>query len=254
MIKRDLTIEMRWLGWLSGLMEGEGTFVRGSPAKPRRPCAAIGMADEDIVQRVCDLWGTRLYNVEVKNPKHRPVFRTELVGGSAVSLMKALRPWMGLRRQSQIDEAVASYTPLRIVKHKRFALVPAGFEEFARYWLAGYLEGEGSFGCSYANTPNPSPLIEVSSVDADVIEHVHRVWIQRYDVGVNIHVRPPRREGYQRQYHLAAHGVAARAIMADIAPLLGARRQARIAEVLGVGGGPRRAAEARGWYDVRRAA
>lgn len=246
MIQRDLQIERCWFGWLCGLMEGEGTFVRGSPAKPRRPSMAIGMVDEDVIQRVCNLLGTRMYHIAVKDPRHQPVYRTELVGGSAVAMMRLLRWWMSERRQLQIDQAIASYQPLRTVRHKRYELLPEGAGYFERYWHAGYLEGEGAFTHNRG-----SPMVEVNSVDADVIERVRRIWAGRYDAVVNIHTRPPRQEGYQPQYHLACYGEAARALMTDVAPLLGARRRARVDELLGA---PRGLREGSVWYDLAVAA
>lgn len=247
MIPRDLQIEMSWFSWLCGLLEGEGTFVRGSPAKPRRPSTAIGMVDKDVIQHVCDLWGTRLYHIAVKDPRHQAVFRTELVGGSAVALMRLLRPEMSQRRQAQIDAAIASYQPLRSIRHKTYTLLPRGKAERERYWLAGYLEGEGAFTHNRG-----SPMVEVNTVDADIIERVQSIWMTRYYIVVNIHTRPPRQEGYQRQYHLACYGNAARAVMADVAPLLGARRRARIAELIGAAAGGLR--EAGVYYELCRAA
>jgi hypothetical protein len=41
------------------------------------------------------------------------------------------------------------------------------------------------------------------------------ILCDRYAIGVNLHARPPRQEGYQPQYHLACFGDAARDVMAD---------------------------------------
>jgi hypothetical protein len=120
MIKRDLYFDTRQMAWLAGLMEGEGSFARGSPAKPRRPTASINMTDEDVIIRVCELWGTRLWTLKVKEPRYKPAHRTELVGGSAVAMMLILRPHLCARRQDQIDDAMATYQPLRSIKHKNF--------------------------------------------------------------------------------------------------------------------------------------
>jgi hypothetical protein len=252
MIKRDLSLDRRKLAWLVGLMEGEGTFVRGSPAKPRRPTTAIGMCDEDVIRRVADLWGTRVWTIQLKNPRHKPVYRTELVGGSAVALMALLRPHLSQRRQVQIDEAIVTYQPLRSIRHKQFHLAPDGADEFDRYWLAGLLEGEGSFGFNPAATP--SPRIELNTVDHDVILRVQRILRERYGAAVNIHERPPRHAGYQPQFHIAVYGDAARALGADIEPIMGERRQARLAELLGPCRQRRLIGEPRACYDVRRAA
>lgn len=252
MIKRDLYLDNRQLAWLVGLMEGEGAFSRATPAMPRKPRMSIGMTDCDVILRVCELWGTRLYIHIPKEQRYKSVFRTELVGGSAVALMTLLRPHLSLRRQTQIDEAIATYQPLRSIKHKSFHLSPAGADEFDRYWLAGLLEGEGSFGFNPAATP--SPRIELDTVDHDVILRVQRILRERYGAAVNVHERPPRHAGYQPQFHIAVYADAARALGADIAPLMGERRQARLAELLGAYRQHRLLGEARACYDVRRAA
>jgi len=254
MIKRELQLDMRQLAWLAGLLEGEGTFVKGSPAKPRRPITALGMTDEDVVRRVTDLWGTRLWTIRQKQDRYKPVFRTELVGGSAVAMMALLRPHLCVRRQAQIDEAIATYQPLRSIRHKRFHLSPEGNDEFERYWLAGLLEGEAYFGFHPTSKHSVSPVVELNSVDYAIIERVRMLYVGRYGISVNIHIRPPRQPGYQPQYHLACYGDAARAVMADIEPLMGERRRGRIAALVGAYVQPRLIGEARAGYTLRWAA
>ncbi|MBX0327933.1 hypothetical protein K2Z83_09625 [Oscillochloris sp. ZM17-4] len=212
------------------------------------------MADEDVINHVCELWGTRLWIFKLKNPRYKPVHRTELVGGSAVAMMQILQPHLSSRRQTQIDEAVATYQPLRSIKHKRFYVAPDGAEEFERYWLAGLLEGEAYFGLHPTSKHNVTPIVELNTVDHDVILRVQGILRDRYAISVNLHTRPPRQEGYQPQYHLACYGDAARAVMADIEPLMGTRRRQRIAELLGPAVQPRLLREAGPCYDVRRAA
>jgi hypothetical protein len=254
MIRRNLTLTISQLAWLAGLMEGEGSFSRATPAMPRRPRMSVNMTDRDVIERVCELWGTRLYTHIPKVERFKSVFRTELVGGSAVAMMALLRPHMGLRRQAQIDEAVVTYQPLRVIKHKRFQLLPHGHDEFDRCWLAGLLEGEAYFGLNAAARQTISPMVELNTVDHDVILRVQRIYAARYAVAVNLHVRPPRHAGYQPQYHLACYGDAARAVMGDIAPLMGERRRARIDELVGAYVQPRLIGEARAWYAWHRAA
>jgi hypothetical protein len=251
MIKRELYFDTRQLAWLVGLMEGEGSFARGSPAKPRRPTTSINMTDEDVISRVCKLWGTRLWTLKVTESRYKIPYRTELVGGSAVAMMTLLRPHLSARRQTQIDEAVATYQPLRSIKHKRFYITADCAEEFDRYWFAGFLEGEGSFG--FSKSAN-GPIVETQSVDYDVMLRLQSLLRVRYAIRVNLHARPPRHEGYQPQYHLACLGDAARAVMADVAPLMGERRRGRIAELLGAGAEPRLIREAAACYHIRLAA
>lgn len=250
MIQRELFFDTRQLAWLAGLMEGEGSFARGSPAKPRRP-TTIGMTDEDVIRRVGELWGTHVWLIKQKNPRYKDSYRTELVGGSSVAMMLLLRPHLCTRRQTQIDDAIATFQPLRAIKHKSYVISPEGEEEFEHYWLAGLLEGEASFGINPTSTHTIRPIVELNTVDHDVILRVQHVYRERYGISVNVHLRPPRQEGYQAQYHLACHGPAARVIMADLEPLMGRRRRERIAALLGPAVQPRLIEEAGPCYDVR---
>jgi hypothetical protein len=221
---------------------------------PRKPRMSVKMTDRDVVEHVCELWGTRLWTTVPKVERFKTVFHTELVGGSAVAMMAVLRPHLCARRQDQIDDAVATFQPLRSIKHKSYLVSPNGAEEFDRYWLAGLLEGEAYFGLHPASKNSLTPVVELNTVDHDVILRVQRVYRERYGIAVNVHVRPPRQQGYQPQYHLACFGPSARRVMRDLAPLLGERRRARLAELLDDGPQLRLLGEARTCYDFRVAA
>lgn len=94
--------------WLSGLLEGEGSFAAPPPSDPLRPRIALQMTDKDVVQKVADFFGLN-YIQEITYP-NKPKWNTSYnltVGGSkAVIVMKKLRPLMGKRRKSQIDAAL----------------------------------------------------------------------------------------------------------------------------------------------------
>lgn len=67
------------------------------------------MTDEDVVSRVAGLFGVRYHKCKPQQSHHRVSYFAHLRGKRAVELMKCLRPLMGIRRQSQIDQAVAAY-------------------------------------------------------------------------------------------------------------------------------------------------
>jgi hypothetical protein len=54
MIRRELDLDMRQLAWLAGLMEGEGTFVKGSPSADIAP-----LMGERRGERIAALAGDR---------------------------------------------------------------------------------------------------------------------------------------------------------------------------------------------------
>lgn len=101
------------LAWLAGLLEGEGSFLKGPPSSTNRPRIAVEMTDEDVIRRAAQLVGVGYVGSSKRDPKWKPTFRITVRGRSSVSLMKLLRPLMGARRQQQIDIAIASYTDLR---------------------------------------------------------------------------------------------------------------------------------------------
>ena len=101
--------------WLAGLLEGEGSFLKGPPSHPNQPIVVTQMTDEDVVQRVASLLGTSMVrNKQDKRKSHwKPTFSARLRGKKAVELMELLRPLMGKRRGEQINRAIASYKVLQ---------------------------------------------------------------------------------------------------------------------------------------------
>ena len=90
-------------GWLAGLLEGEGTFGT-------KPNVVVHMTDRDVVERFMALTGApTLYPTKQQQPHHKPAWRATVSGEAAVHLMAKIRPLMGVRRQSQIDRAIAAW-------------------------------------------------------------------------------------------------------------------------------------------------
>jgi hypothetical protein len=123
------------LHWLAGILEGEGSFMRGPPSHPNQPGISISMTDRDVIERVRVLFGMSYVQCGDKRPgKWKPHYAVRVRGNSAVVLMKKLRPLMGQRRQGQIDRAIASWVPkktkltveqARYIKHELEHGVPA---------------------------------------------------------------------------------------------------------------------------------
>lgn len=89
------------------------------------------------------------------------------------------------------------------------------------HWLAGYLEGEGSFGYK-----DWSPRITFQTTDFDVARHAG-VLLRRGPRG-------PLQRGLTRKpiWYTAAHGQRAAEWMMTLYVLLGARRQVSIRDAL----------------------
>lgn len=93
-------------------------------------------------------------------------------------------------------------------------------------WLAGYLEGEGTF-CGIPSHGKRIPFVGAASTDRDVILRVRRL------VGVG-YVCPyqPGSLGWKTQYKWGVGRENARRVMRLVLPHTGKRRSARIRQLL----------------------
>ena len=55
--------------WLCGLLEGEGSFMKGPQSRPQYPILTVTSTDEDVIQRVSLLFGVTYCSVR-KRKQH----------------------------------------------------------------------------------------------------------------------------------------------------------------------------------------
>lgn len=124
------------LHWLAGLLEGEGTFLAPPPSSPGCPAIRLEMCDRDVVARAATLFERAVCAIVRERPGRRPSFATAIKGRPAMDLMFRLAPLLSRSRRAQIRRAVCTIvqTPL-----------PDRAVEPTVEWVAGLLEGEGSF-------------------------------------------------------------------------------------------------------------
>jgi hypothetical protein len=89
------------------------------------------------------------------------------------------------------------------------------------HWLAGLLEGEGSFLAGPPSAPR-SPAVQISMVDRDVVERAGGL------LGVAVMVVPSRREGWRTAYSARVQNAPAVLWMERLRPLMGTRRREQI--------------------------
>lgn len=96
--------------WLAGLLEGEGSFMKGPPSSPNQPIVSCHMTDKDVIDKVALLMGNKSVKfVKKKAEHHKDSWSVRVVGRPAVRLMEELLPLMGERRAGQIQEALDSF-------------------------------------------------------------------------------------------------------------------------------------------------
>jgi hypothetical protein len=89
------------------------------------------------------------------------------------------------------------------------------------YWLAGLLEGEGTFIAGPPSAPR-TPAVQVSMVDRDILDRVAAL------LDCTVTVVPARREGWRTAYCACVRGPRAVEWMRRLRPLMGSRRQEQI--------------------------
>jgi len=265
--------------WLAGLLEAEGTFLKPPPSEPNLPIVTCRMTDRDVIQRVAQLFGTEV--CVIQRGRFLTQFSARLKGSRAVSLMRDLRPLMGVRRTEAIDVAVSLFRPpIRKLSYAsaedirgeytlgasvselarayevsrptiRSALtgriyrrpairpwrnntrwcpeveVPDGCNRSDLCWLAGWLEGEGSFCAPPPSRPG-SPRITACTRDRDIADHAAGL------LGLSpIYRRHRRNPNWSPLWQFACTGRRAERFMKAVSPLMGERRRDQIKRALG---------------------
>jgi hypothetical protein len=102
-----------------------------------------------------------------------------------------------------------------------------------RGWLAGLLEGEGTFVTQRRRKHGKTysyPAFEITMTDRDVIERVSALLGNR---AVQLCHSPSRKNaGYKPMYRVRVVGALAEGMLLDLYDLFGTRRQQRIDEML----------------------
>lgn len=97
------------LHWLAGLLEGEGSFLRGFPSQPNLPCIQCVMIDRDVIERLAGIIGCGIRIVKPRRAHWQESYGIRVRGAPAVAWMQAIEPLLGARRRGQIEVAIGSY-------------------------------------------------------------------------------------------------------------------------------------------------
>ncbi len=91
-----MTIKMKDIAWLGGLLEGEGCFRLKTGKYPN---IGLEMTDEDTVIKVAAMWDTRVCH-------HRNMYTTQVSGAYAIQWMLTLYPFLSRYRKERVTKAV----------------------------------------------------------------------------------------------------------------------------------------------------
>lgn len=111
--------------WIAGLLEGEGTFTKTTPASQSLGSHSVRVGfsstDQDVTLKIANLLGFgSIHRVMPKTNKWSPKeqFRWETSGVRAAGLMMTIYSLMGKRRQEKIRELLAYYRSTRAISRK----------------------------------------------------------------------------------------------------------------------------------------
>jgi len=111
------------LGWLIGIIEGEGTIFVERYGYPR---IKVSMTDKDTIIKVASLlqssmvkddWHKRHY------PQKQIQWKTSISGVKAAKWIRLIYPFMSKRRQKQIEKALKKYKPIELKLKNQMKLV-----------------------------------------------------------------------------------------------------------------------------------
>lgn len=104
------------LGWLAGLLEGEGSFsCERRPFDNMRRLIWLSMTDLDVVMRYKELVERVTGHTHTVTPrklaseKHRQQYKIVLRNEHALKIMRLILPHMGERRKERIEKCIVGY-------------------------------------------------------------------------------------------------------------------------------------------------
>ena len=96
------------LGWLVGILEGEGCFAWASSKNRNHygwPRVLLTMTDRDVIEHAAQLMCAKSVKMSKKEkPHHKQPFRCSVQSSLAIDLMRKILPFMGERRAAKIKE------------------------------------------------------------------------------------------------------------------------------------------------------
>ena len=187
------------------------------------------MTDRDVVVRVAELFRRAVVATYPRQTHHKVPYVTTIKGVPAARMMRSLAPLMSPRRRGQIDRALRDHLPTRPFRLVGEKLITDGSELSweaadtpARLaWLAGLLEGEGSF-LSARFDGHSYPQVQMTMCDRYVLERAMDLMPSSH-----IYVVTDKRNverGWSQAWLVRVNGAPAARVMRAVLQWMGSRR------------------------------
>jgi hypothetical protein len=195
---------------------------------PSCPAIRLPMTDRDVVVRVSELFHRAVVATRPRQNHHKIPYVTTIKGAPAAQMMRALAPLMSPLRRSQIERALGAHHPTRrsgpvaeLITDGSELSWEAADTEARVAWLAGVLEGEGSF-VSASFGSYSYPRVQMTMCDRYVLDpamtlmpssHIYAVTDKR---GLE--------RGWSEAWIVSINGPPAASVMRAVLQWMGSRR------------------------------
>jgi len=109
------------VAWAAGLFEGEGCIVvtTGRNGTPR-VVVTLGTTDRDVLERFVSVVGIGSIRSQKDNQHtRRPLFVWAVSGRRAKPIIELFLPWLGVRRESKAQDALATIARMMIANGEK---------------------------------------------------------------------------------------------------------------------------------------
>lgn len=207
------------LFWLIGWLEAEGSF--GNSLKDKAPWFSGECKDEDTIDRICLLLRCNKYFRKSQVVSWADTFRFRVQRLKYVQLLFNMSKFMSARRKEQINVALIKNN---ITQDHDWFLSKDLKKQYFIYWLAGYLEGEGSFLAGPPSDPNMS-RIQLQTTDEDIALEISDYFNVKYH-------KVSSKDNHKTAFSIAKRGSEAVQLMRQLQPLMSTRRQKQIQKAI----------------------
>ena len=195
------------------------------------------MTDRDVVTRVAEIFDRAVIPTKPRQSHHKIPFVTTIKGVAAARLMRALIPLMSPLRRAQIERALRDHRPVRHPATESNGLIEAGSElcwetangEERTAWLAGLLEGEGSF-ISARSDGHWYPQVQMTMCDPYVLDRAMSLMPSSRLYAISDERAIAR--GWSQAWMVRASGPSAAVVMKTVRQWMGSRRTMAIDRAL----------------------